>query len=523
MRATPPRSSPRPCRLALAAALAVLVAAAAGPARAQGKELVIGTQADAATLDPHYTADVPSGTIQLHVYETLVTTDKSGQRVPGLAESWSWSRDGLALTLRLRGNVSFHDGTPFDAAAVKANFDRILDPEAKTMARSLFATVTGVETPDTRTVVLRLKEPTGALIANLASNRASIVSPDAMRKHGKELARQMVGTGPFVLEEWRPKERVAIKANDRYWGGRPKLDRIVFRPIPNTASRLAALEAGDVAIAAPILPQDVERLQRNAALEIVAVNGGDNMQMPLVTLQGPLADKRVRQALNYAVDKEAIARVIYRGFAKPLTDAPLAPATFGYQPVGTFYKFDREKARALLREAGHEKGFKLQGIAPDGRYVNDRQTAEAVVSMLKAVGVEVELQTLEWGTYVQKLLAARADKPPDFNMAMITFAVATMDADQGMVIYRGDNWPPNGFNFSFYKSEEVDRLLARGRAAFENADRLAAYRDAQRLVMEDAPALFLVAYQYIAASSKKVKGAYPMPIGAVMAKDAWLE
>jgi peptide/nickel transport system substrate-binding protein len=516
------RRLPRPLA-ALAAALVLAGLAGPAPAGAQGKELVIGTQADAATLDPHYMADVPSGTIGLHVYEMLVATDRAGQRVPGLAESWTWSRDGLALTLRLRANVAFHDGTPFNAAAVKANFDRILDPEAKTMARSLFATVAAVETPDPRTVVLRLKEPTGALIANLASNRASMVSPDAIRKFGKELARNMVGTGPFVLDEWRPKERVAIKANDRYWGGRPRLDRIVFRPIPNTAARLAALEAGDVAIAAPVLPQDVERLQRNAALEVAAVTGGDNLQMPLVTLQGPLADRRVRQALNYAVDKDAIARVIYRGFAKPLTDAPLAPATFGYQPVGTFYKFDRERARALLREAGHEKGFKLQAIAPDGRYVNDRQTAESVASFLKAVGVEVELQTLEWGTYVQKLLAARADKPPDFNMAMITFATASMDADQGMVIYRGDNWPPNGFNFSFYKSPEVDRLLVRGRAAFEPADRLAAYRDAQRLVMEDAPAIFLVAYQYIAAMSRTVKGAYPMPIGAVMAKDATLE
>jgi peptide/nickel transport system substrate-binding protein len=516
-----PQSFPVP-GLALVLAL-VLALAAAGPAAAQGKELVIGTQADAATLDPHYTADVPSGTIEFHVYETLVATDRSGQRVPGLAESWSWANDGLALTLKLRANVTFHDGTPFNAAAVKANFDRIMDPEAKTLARSLFATVDRVETPDARTVVLRLKEPTGALIANLASNRASIVSPDAIAKHGKELARNMVGTGPYVLEEWRPKERVAIKASDRYWGGRPKLDRIVFRPIPNTASRLAALEAGDVAIAAPVLPQDVERLQKTGTLEVIAVAGGDNLQMPLVTLKGPLADRRVRQALNYAVDKEAIARVIYRGYAKPLSDAPLAPATFGYQPVGSFYKFDRERARALLKEAGYDQGFKLAALAPDGRYVNDRQTAESVVSYLKAVGVEVGLQTLEWGTYVQKLLAARADTPPDFNMAMITFATASMDADQGMVIYRGDNWPPNGFNFSFYKSAEVDRHLARGRAAFEPADRLAAYKEAQRLVMEDAPAIFIVSYQYIAAMSKKVKGAYPMPIGAVMAKDAWIE
>ena len=214
-----------------------------------------------------------------------------------------------------------------------------------------------------------------------------------------------------------------------------------------------------------MLPQDVERLGKNPAL-VVAVHGGDNMQMPLVMVEKPLADKRVRQALNYAVDKDSIAKVIYRGYAKPLTDAPLAPATFGYQPVGNYYGFDRAKARALLKDAGYEAGFKLKVIAPDGRYVNDRQAAEAVANYLKQVGVELELQTLEWGTYVGKLLGSRPDKA-DFGTAMITFATASMDADQGMVIYRGDNWPPNGFNFSFYKNQDVDRALARGRSAIE--------------------------------------------------------
>jgi len=507
--------------------LAVWVATVAMPAleagaQGRGGELVVGTQADVTTLDPHFTGDVPSGMVQLHMYEPLLTLDRSNNRVPGLAESWSWSPDGLSLTLKLRGGVAFHDGTPFDAAAVKANFDRMMDPEAKSLARSLFATVSKVETPDGRTVVLRLKEPTGALLANLASNRAAMISPEAIRKHGKDLARNVVGTGPFVLEEWRPKERVAIKANEKYWGGRPKLDRIVFRPAPNTATRVAMLEAGDAAIVAPVLPQDVERLQKNAALEVIAVHGGDNLQMPLVTLKGPLADKRVRQALNYAVDKAAIARVIYRGYAKPLTDAPLAPATWGYQPVGSYYAFDRARAKALLKEAGYENGFKLAAIAPDGRYVNDRQTAESVVSYLKAVGVEVELSTFEWGTYVGKLLGARPEKV-DFDAAMISFAVGTMDADQGMVIYRGDSWPPNGFNFSFFKNLDVDRHLARGRSAVVPEERLAAYRDAQRLVMEEAPALFLVAYQYIGAIDRKVKGAWLMPIGGIMVKDAWLE
>jgi peptide/nickel transport system substrate-binding protein len=512
----------------LAALAAVGLLSLSGSSRAQGQtpkrggELVVGTQADVTTLDPHYTGDIPSGMVEFHMYETLIHLDRLGNRSPALAESWSWSGDGLSLTLKLRGGVTFHDGAPFDAAAVKANFDRILDPEAKTLARSLFATVARVETPDARTVILQLKEPTGAMIANLTSNRAAMVSPEAIKKHGKELARNVAGTGPFILEEWRPKERLAIRAYDKYWGGRPPLDRIVFRPIPNTAARLAALEAGDVGLAAPVLPQDVERLGKNPVLEVIAVHGGDNLQMPLVMLEKPLSDRRVRQALNHAVDKESIAKVIYRGYAKALTDAPLAPATWGYQAVGSYYPFDRGKARALLKEAGYEAGFKLKAIAPDGRYVNDRQTAEAVASFLKQVGVEVELQTLEWGTYVGKLLNSRQDKI-DFQAAMITFATASMDADQGMVIYRGDNWPPNGFNFSFYKSPDVDRALARGRSAIDPQDRLAAYKEAQRLVMEEAPAIFLVAYQYIAAVNKRVKNAWVMPIGAVMVKDAWLD
>ncbi|MDR7484455.1 MAG: ABC transporter substrate-binding protein [Armatimonadota bacterium] len=496
-------------------------AAAQGPRR--GGELIVGTQADVATLDPHYTGDVPSGMVQLHMYETLIALDRNNRYAPGLAESWFWARDGLSLTIRLRQGVTFHDGVPFDAAAVKANLDRMMDPEARTLARSLFATVDRVDTPDSRTVVLRLKEPTGALIANLASNRAAMVSPDAIRRFGRDLSRNVVGTGPFVLEEWRPKERIVVRANDKYWGGRPNLDRIIFRPAPNTAARIAMLEAGDAHVVAPITPQDVDRLRRNPNLDVITVFGGDNMHMPLVTLHAPLRDKRVRQALNYAVDKEAIARVIFRGFAKPLTDSPLAPATWGYQDVGNFYPFDRPKARQLMQEAGYDKGFRMTIIAPDGRYINDRQVAEAVASYLKSLGIEVDLQIYEWGTYVGKLLSARTDPLPDFWAALITFAVGTMDADQGMVIFRGDNWPPNGFNFAFYRNPQVDALLARGRSAVEPRDRLAAYREAQRLVMEDAPAIFLVAYQYMGAVNKKVKGVWLMPIGAVMAKGAWLE
>lgn len=490
----------------------------------QGGSLMIATQADAATLDPHNTGDVPSGIVELHIYETLVQWTEDGNIGPGLATEWTWSDDNLTLTMKLREGVKFHDESTLNADVVKFSFDRILDPENNLRARPQYATIESVEASDEQTVVIRLSEPNGAIMPALAAPLASIISKDALEKYGADISLNPVGTGPFKFVRWDTKEQIVLEAFEDYHGGRPNLDRITFRPVPEQQARVAMLEAGDAHVAAPVPLQDLPRLDDDPRFVIQSINGMDNLHMPLNTLREPFDDVRVRQALNYAVDKEALVENVYFSYAKPLNDSPLAPATWGYQPVGEYYAYDVEKAKALMEEAGVSDGFKMEIWIPDGRYIQDRRVGEAVAGYLDAINIDVELQTFEWATYVNKILGGSPDPPPEYGAVLISFAVGTRDADRGLSpIFRCDQWVPNGFNLSFYCNEEADAALTEGRRATAPEARLKAYAEAQKLIMEDAPAIFLVAYEFVGAHDAKVHNVVLDPWGGVIVKNAWIE
>jgi ABC-type transport system substrate-binding protein len=489
----------------------------------QGGTLIVATQADVATFDPHHTGDVPSAMVQQHIFETLVQWTDEGLVGPGLATSWEWSPDGLTLTMQLKKGVKFHDGTDFNSQAVKYNFDRMLNPDNALRARPQVVAISEVQTPDDYTVVFKLSETSGPLMSNLAATQISIVSPAAFEKYGADISLHPVGTGPFEFVQWDTKDKVVVKAFAGYHGKKPYLDEIIFRPVPDQQARVAMLEAGDAQVAAPIPLQDIERIKADNRFVVEGIAGMDNLHMPLNNLLKPLDDVRVRQALNYAVDKDALVNSVYMGYATPLTDSPLAPAMFGYVPVGDFYKYDVAKAKQLLADAGYPDGFKMTIWIPDGRYVQDRRVSEATAGYLKDIGVDVELQTYEWATYVSKLLGSEPYKA-EYSAVLISFAVGTRDADRGMAsIYESTQWVPKSFNLSFYANENVDKAIQTARRSTDPQERLSLYAEAGKQIMEDAPALFLVAYQFVGAYSAKVHGAKLDPNGGVVVKDAWVE
>jgi len=490
----------------------------------QGGTLTVATQADVATFDPHHTGDVPSAMVQWHMYETLLEWTDEGKVGPGLATEWSWSDDGLTLTMKIKKGVKFHDGTDLTAQVVKYNLDRMRNPDNALRVRPQVAAISDVQTPDDYTVVLKLSETSGPLLSNLAADQAAIISQAALEKYGKDISLHPVGTGPFQFVQWDTKEKVVLKAFPDYHGPKPYLDEIIFKPVPDQQARVAMLEAGDAQVAAPIPLQDIERLKADKRFAISSIAGMDNLHMPLNNLRKPFDDVRVRQALNYAVDKDALVKTVYLGYATPLTDSPLAPAMFGYAPVGDYYKYDVAKAKQLLADAGYPNGFKMIIWIPDGRYVQDRRVSEAVAGYLKDIGVEVDLQTYEWATYVNKLLGSSPDPVPEYGAVLISFAVATRDADRGMGnIYETSQWVPKSFNLSFYSNAKVDAALAAGRKATDPQQRLSLYAEAGKQIMEDAPAIFLVAYQYVGASSAKVHGLKLDPNGAVNVNYCWIE
>jgi peptide/nickel transport system substrate-binding protein len=489
----------------------------------QGGTLTLATQADVATFDPHHTGDVPSQMVQWHIFEQLLNWTDEGVVGPGLATEWEWSDDGLTLTLKLKSGIKFHDGTDFNAQVVKYNFDRVRDPELSLRGMSMLTAVADIETPDDSTVVLKLSETSGAMMSNLASTQLSIVSQKALEEYGADISLHPVGTGPFQFVQWDTKEKVVLKAFADYHGPKPYLDEIIFKPVPDQQARVAMLEAGDAQVAAPIPLQDIERLEADGRFVVEGIAGMDNLHMPLNTLQEPFSDVRVRQALNYAVDNQALVNSVYLGYATPLTDSPLAPAMFGYVPVGEYYSYDVPKAKQLLADAGYADGFKMTIWIPDGRYIQDRRCSEAVAGYLKEIGVDVELQTYEWATYVSKLLGSEPNTA-EYDAVLISFAVGTRDADRGMAsIYESTQWVPKSFNMSFYANDKVDAALQAAREETDQQERLRLYGEAGKQIMEDAPAIFLVSYEFVGAYSNKVHDLSLDPNGGVNVTRSWVE
>jgi glutathione transport system substrate-binding protein len=486
----------------------------------QGNNVLLATQADVARLDPAATGDVPSMMVQSVMFEGLVGWDKDQKLVPQLAESWTLSDGGKVLTWKLRRGVKFHDGEEFDAQAAKVNFDRWLDKANGLLTLSQFASVEGVEVVDKHTLKMTLKEVNGALLQTLAGRRAMFNSPKALAKWGKEINLHPTGTGPFEFVEWVPKDRIIVKRFEGYWGSKPALEKITFKPVPEPASRVAMLEAGDADMAAPVPIQDVSRLRANPKLQVMMVDSLDNLHFALNMQKEIFKDVRVRQAVNYAVDKEAIVKNIYNGLAVPLTKSPVSPFLWGYTAVGDYYKYDPAKTKELLKAAGVKPGTKLVMWIPDGRYVQDRQVGEAVAGYLREVGFDIQIVKMEWATYIGRV-GQKPDPIAPYDLAMLAWSVGTQDADWGLGgTFLSTNWPPRAYNLAFYKSDAVDNALAAGRQTTDSAKRMEAYKVAQKQIMEDAPWLFLVAPKFIGAAKKELQNVYVIPFGGAVVKDA---
>jgi glutathione transport system substrate-binding protein len=486
----------------------------------QGNNVLLATQADVARLDPAATGDVPSMMVQSVMFEGLTGWDKDGKLVPQLAESWTFSDGGKVVTFKLRRGVKFHDGEEFDAGAAKANFDRWLDKANGLLTLSQFATVDHAEAVDKLTLRLTLKEVNGALLQTLAGRRAMFNSPKALAKWGKDINLHPTGTGPFEFVEWIPKDRVVVKRFDAYWGAKPAIEKITFKPVPEPASRVAMLEAGDADMAAPIPIQDVERLRGNSKLQVMMVDSLDNLHFALNMQKDIFKDARVRHAVNFAVDKDAIAKNIYNGLAVPLTKSPVSPFLWGYSAVGDYYKFNPGKARELLKDAGVKPNTKLVMWIPDGRYPQDRQVGEATAGYLREVGFDVQIQKMEWATYIGRV-GQKPDPVAPYDLAMLAWSVGTQDADWGLGgTFLSTNWPPRAYNMAFYKSDVVDKALDAGRQTTDSAKRMDAYKIAQKQIMEDAPWLFLVNYKYVGAARRELSNAYVIPFGGAVVKDA---
>ena len=391
-------------------------------------------------------------------YDRLVEKDPTGATVPSLAESWSTSGP-TTWTFKLRSGVQFHNGEPFNAAAVKYNLDRIRDPNAKLSNANRFAPVDQVDVVDDTTVRIETKQPFAHLLGTLVWLR--IKPPKLFAEKPDDFARAPVGTGPYQVTEWTQNNRVVLKAA-RSWRPSPKIENIVIRHVPDDATRVAAVEAGEVDVAYAVPVEQVDRL-KGRGLTVVSSPVGQSMVLPIrAVADSPLRDVKVRQAVAHAIDIDGIITGLIGGQAKKLEGQAAGPETFGHNPNVTAYPYDPARAKQLLTEAGQGGGFSVAFSTSVGRYIKDKEIAEAVASQLGEVGIKINLEPLESGVYLERLFSGKL--APMFLIGL-TYA-PDLDLDNTMRVatsgHPTDQWADPTFDELFKRiSTELDQNARR--------------------------------------------------------------
>ena len=435
--------------------------------------------------------------LSYYAYETLFDRVAGGKVQPNLVKEEQLSPDGLTVTWKLQPNVKFHDGTPFNAKAVKWNLDRKVQKKLSLYDLIPFKSVDVV---DDQTVKVSLTRPAASMNAVLASKMFSIYSPTWIEKEGDNAPKtKSVGTGPYTLEQYSPNDLIRFKKNPDYWRkGLPYLDQIDFKVMPDISSRTTALLSGDVDVALnPALP-DVVRLKNTPGIKVMEGVTSQQYYITLNNARPPLNDVKVRQALNYAMDKEGIIKTILLGSAKVASAAYITSSSDGFAPGG-IYQYDPNKAKQLLEDAGWKVGsdgirvkdgkpLSLEMFTQKGAVPGDSDIAEALQSMLKAVGVDMKITVLESATFI-----SRVTKPvgqADYDMLNMTANNPTGDAEYIMLtFYATSAWPPKYYNRCYYSNPQVDKLIEQGTHAPTREARDKIYADVYKLVFADAPIL----------------------------------
>ncbi|MCL5076212.1 MAG: ABC transporter substrate-binding protein [Chloroflexi bacterium] len=495
------------------------------------KTVTVAQETTFAMLDPAAAGKVRAEPdITTHIYDYLARFDEKMDVHPELAEKWEVSPDGLSWTFHLRKNVKFHDGTPFNAAAVKFTFDRLVDPKMAFLNRGLFAPVIkSVDVIDDYTVRFVTTVPFGPLLNYLAHHSAGIVSPAAVQKWGKDFPQHPVGTGAFALQELTPGEKVVLVKNKDYFKGAPKIDKLIFRPVPEDGTRSAMLETGEADIATAIGAADVARLKANPKLNVIVRQSLQAQYIGFNVLHPPFDGPKVRQAFNYAIDKKGIVDTLFQGLFQ-VSDSVLTPGTFGYKSQGA-YPYDPDKAKQLLAEAGWKPGptgvlekagkpLKIVLWMPEKLYPSDVRLGEVVQAQLRKIGVEVSLVKQEAGAYFS-LLKVPADKAT-YDLFEWAFVPSTGDGYQTLQnnILSDKTDVPGYFNYMRYKNPKVDELISLIGSTTNKEERLKHFAAVQEILWKDAPYIYLYTIAITTGVNRNVEGVAVTPFRYVYLTNA---
>ena len=445
----------RPRALALAVVL-LSCAALAGAADPKG-ELRVALPWTPENLDPTMNLASIRAAVGVSLFDSLVGRDADNRIVPQLAESWKLL-DELTWQFKLRRGVVFHNGEPFNAEAVRATVDRVLDPNQKSPNRANIAEIVRVEVLDDATVNLVTQKPYAPLLNRLVD--FAMLPPRYTAEKGNQgAALRPVGTGPFRFVELVKDDHLIVEAFDRHWRGAPRIRRIVFKPIPEPFTRAAALRNGEVDLVTTLPPNLARELERVPGIKVPRTPSTWIIYLGLNALRKPLSDVRVRQALNYASDVDTIVRTVLEGNGRR-QDGPFTSSMLGYDASVKGYRHDPQKARQLLSEAGYPDGLEITLESPTGRYQGDKEIAEALGGQWQKAGFKPKVQVAEWGAYFKRYLGKQ------FQDAYVLGLGGPMqDGDE---LYNLVSSKGRGL---YYKNDRVDELFDQGRSTTDPAKR----------------------------------------------------
>ncbi|MBI4321786.1 MAG: hypothetical protein HY675_25110 [Chloroflexi bacterium] len=444
------------------------------------RQLVIAQNLDAISLDPTTSINTVNVRLYAHLFDPLINRDRTGKLEGRLAERWE-NPNATTWRFFLRKGVKFHNGEEFNAESAKLSLDRARDPKVSTVPAS-FSTIESVTVVDSYTIDVKTKGPDPLLLQRLADQPSMVPPGDLKTKGNEEFARNPVGTGPFQFVEWVRGNQIVLKANPQYWRGAPSFDSITFKVIPEGGTRVAALQTGEADMAIAVPPGIVDTVKKSGNARIVSAPLASDVHIGFKANEPPFNDVRVRQALNYAIDKKAIVENVLGGFAR-VTGQPSPQGVFGYNPKIQPYPFDQAKARQLLAEAGLANGASVDLTFADGFVANGKEVMEAVAEQLRTVGINVRLNQMDGASFTPLGRAGRMT--PLFASYTLTRNFDTDEMMQNPLTTQG-SW-----NHGRYSSARIDAIVKEAVSILDQAQRQRLYEEANQIVHDDAAWLFL--------------------------------
>jgi peptide/nickel transport system substrate-binding protein len=480
---------------------------AAAQAR-RGGMLRVGLDVDADTLDPRLTKNTSGRRIQELAFNGLIAVGPDYAPVADLAEKWD-NPDDKTWVFHLRQGVKFHDGSDLTAADVKFTYESVLDQAFNSPVRAFYLSVDKVDATDKNTVTFTLKTPFAPFLSYMD---LAILPQAAVQKLGADFGTKPVGTGPFKVDRWATGDTIELSANDSFFGGRPNLDRVRVKVVPDNSGRVVGLESGDLDfVQSPVSPQDVSRVQSAAKVDRTPAAGYTYVNLNCA--DPILADKKVRQALSHLVNKQQIIDTIYKGIGKP-ANGPIVPGMWAYSADVPSYDYNPDKAKQLLDDAGWKLNQASDGTrSKDGQKLSltvrthsedpDRkQLIQVLQSEFQKVGIDATTSTVEFPAFFQDVQDGK------YQVGVIGW-LNLSDPDRATFRQFTIDGPAN---YGKYKSDQVDKLLKDARTTLDQAKAKTQYADAVKQIVDDAPYIFVQYQEYIAMYTPKLQSYVVNPV-----------